>query len=142
MSMTTKKASSSISRKNRVTSKQTKKHESAQETRNTGKRYGLANGNRNESRRRTKREIWAVDCETDPFKQGRIPKPFIWGAYNGCEYHEFGTAKQLVDFFYERNCIVYAHNGGRFDWHYLREFMEPWTDVLVIAGRMAKFTIG
>lgn len=140
--MMTKKALSSISKKKRVTSESTKKSESASETKPTGNRYGLAKGNRNETRRRSNREIWAVDSETDPFKRKRIPRPFIWGAYNGSEYHEFATARELVDFFYERDCIVYAHNGGRFDWHYLREFMEPFTDVLVIAGRMAKFKIG
>lgn len=89
-----------------------------------------------------KREIWAVDSETDPFKKRRIPKPFVWGAYNGSEYHEFAHSRGLVDFLSIRDCIVYAHNGGRFDWHYLLEYLEPYTDVLVIAGRMAKFKIG
>lgn len=48
----------------------------------------------------------------------------------------------MVDFFYNRRVIVYAHNGGRFDWHYCLHRIEPYTDVLVIAGRMAKFKIG
>lgn len=106
-----------------------------------GKRHGLA-GSRNESRKRTQREIWTVDCETDPFKRGRIPKPFIWGAYNGSEYHQFDTSDGMVDFFIDRRVIVYAHNGGRFDWHYCLHRIEPYTEVLVIAGRLAKFKIG
>ena len=89
-----------------------------------------------------RKEIWAVDCETDPFKKRRIPRPFIWGAYNGIEYHEFSNADDLVHFFYDRPCLVYAHNGGRFDWHYLLGYLEAYSDVLIIAGRLAKFKIG
>lgn len=83
-----------------------------------------------------------MDCETDPFKKGRIPKPFIWGAYNGSEYHQFNTSDGLVDFFFDRHVILYAHNGGRFDWHYCLYRIEPYSDVLVISGRLAKFKIG
>lgn len=88
------------------------------------------------------REIWAVDCETDPFKAGRVPKPFIWGLYNGSEYHEFADTADVVAFLAERDCVAYAHNGGRFDWHYLIPFIEPFTECMVIAGRLAKFDIG
>lgn len=86
--------------------------------------------------------MWAVDCETDPFKRGRIPRPFIWGAYNGSEYHVFHAAGDLVAFLSERDCIAYAHNGGRFDWHYVLPYLDAWTDVLIIAGRLAQFKIG
>lgn len=88
------------------------------------------------------REIWAVDCETDPFKAGRIPRPFIWGCYNGSEYHVFHTVRDLLAFLTIRDCLCYAHNGGRFDWHYLVDDIEPFTSVMVIAGRLAKFKIG
>lgn len=88
------------------------------------------------------REVWAVDSETDPFKKGRIPRPFIWGAYNGTEYHEFRTADELVTFLSPRACVVYAHNGGRFDWHYLLHLLEPFSPVMVISGRLARFRIG
>jgi hypothetical protein len=88
------------------------------------------------------REIWAVDCETDPFLAGRVPRPFIWGCYNGCEYHEFETVDQLVAFLQERDCIAYAHNGGRFDWHYCLDHIPAFTPVMVISGRLAKFKIG
>lgn len=107
-----------------------------------GARIGLNDESGNNSRKRTKREIWTVDCETDPFLRGRIPKPFIWGAYNGSEYHQFDTSDRMVDFFLYRRCVVYAHNGGRFDWHYCLHRLEPYSDVLVIAGRLAKFKIG
>ena len=88
------------------------------------------------------REIWTVDSETDPFKYGRRPKPFIWGAYNGSEYHEFATGKELVDFLRPRECLVYAHNGGKFDWHFILDQLEPESEMMLIAGRIAKFRIG
>ena len=58
------------------------------------------------------KEIWVTDSETDPFKAGRVPKPFIWGCYNGSEYHTFTDTDAMVDFFAEKEVIVYAHNGG------------------------------
>lgn len=90
------------------------------------------------------RELWAVDSETDPFKAGRIPQPFIWGArlVNGAEYHEFDTSAQMLEFFSERDCIAYAHNGGKFDWHFILDQLEPWEPLMVINGRLAKFKIG
>ena len=49
---------------------------------------------------------------------------------------------ELLEFLTARDCIAYAHNGGRFDWHYLLEYVEPFTACMVIAGRLAKFKIG
>lgn len=101
---------------------------------------------------RRKVELWTLDCETDPFKQGRdCPMPFIWGAYcfagaTHGDYHTFGHWRQVVDFFVDRKAVCYAHNGGKFDFHYMREAFESSEDtekrVLVINGRIAKFRIG
>lgn len=90
----------------------------------------------------TKKEIIAVDCETDPFRAGRIPRPFIWGAYNGEEYHKFPNAEKLLDWLTPRDALVYAHNGGKFDWHYLIRYMEENSPIMIINGRIAKFKIG
>lgn len=94
-------------------------------------------------------EFWTADCETDPFGYKRdvehVPQPFIWGVYNGRteEYIEFSSAEEMLDFFQHRRCCVYAHNGGKFDWHYLPKSRfntdEP---VMIINGRMAKFRVG
>ena len=92
--------------------------------------------------KRNKREIWCIDSETDPFKPGRFPKPFIWGAYNGCEYHEFDKTNDLVDFLSNRHCLVYAHNGGKFDYHFFIEKIPSDEPIMVINGRLAKFRIG
>lgn len=91
-----------------------------------------------------KKEIlFAVaDCETDPFKKGRIPAPFIWGFYDGCDYLEFVTTKQFVDYVSQREMVLYAHNGGKFDWHFLLDYLDEFSDMMIIAGRIAKFKIG
>ena len=90
-------------------------------------------------------EIWALDCETDPFKKGRDnPRPFLWGAYCRAlnRYETFGFGSQVLDFFRERKCCVYAHNGGRFDFHYLRDGFESEKPLLIINGRISKFRVG
>jgi len=91
------------------------------------------------------REIWVADSETDPFDYDIIPKPFIWGLYNGkgdAGYFEFTDTNDFVDFVSKQNIILYAHNGGKFDWHFISHRFEPLTPILVIAGRLSRFTIG
>lgn len=96
---------------------------------------------------------------------GRVPQSFIWGAYNGRteEYLTFtvplsfsalcvdasiaeqvskALARQVADFFRDKKTVVYAHNGGRFDYHYLRDEMNSDDPVMIIAGRMSRFKIG
>lgn len=92
--------------------------------------------------KRTKKEIWTLDAETDPFDGSTIPAPFVWGAYNGSEYHKFYKTKDAIDFLIDRDCIVYAHNGGKFDYHFFLDRLEQFEPVNVIAGRLAKFKIG
>lgn len=91
---------------------------------------------------RKKKIFWALDCETDPFARGRIPEPFIWGAYNGEEYITFECPTQVADFFRGQKTLVYAHNGGKFDYHFMREFVNTDDPIMLINGRMAKFRIG
>lgn len=93
---------------------------------------------------RARATFWTIDCETDPFKSKRFPQPFIWGAYEGDsgEYAELATAGDVASFFQERKTTVYAHNGGKFDYHYLRDYINADEPLLVINGRLAKFKIG
>lgn len=90
------------------------------------------------------RPFWVIDCETDPFKIGRVPQPFIWGAYGGAdhEYYTFEKVCDLVDFFKDQKVVVYAHNGGKFDYHYLREYINKGESISIISGRLSKFRIG
>ncbi len=87
------------------------------------------------------RKFWVLDSETDPFKYQRIPKPFIWGVYTGEDYFEFETAGQMIDFLRDKDIVIYAHNGGGFDYHFIKDYFEP-GEMLVINGRLSKFKIG
>jgi len=99
-----------------------------------------------------------VDAETDPFHNcsdvtcakcsglGRVPKDFLWGAYEGDseQYLEFTDCDELIDFFERQKTTVYAHNGGKFDYHLgsFRQRINSDEPIMVINGRLAKFKIG
>lgn len=89
-----------------------------------------------------KRPIAACDAETDPFKIGRIPKPFLWGYYDGTEFLTFTETKDFVQFCASRRQIVYAHNGGKFDFHFLLDHFDTDLPVTVINNRIVSFKIG
>jgi hypothetical protein len=93
---------------------------------------------------KTLQKIWVADSETDPFKAGRVPKPFIWGLYHPLsgEYYEFEKTEDFIEFVSGMEIILYAHNGGKFDWHFIIENIEDYEPLTVIAGRLAKFKIG
>ena len=65
------------------------------------------------------RRITAVaDSETDPFEHGRVPEPFIWGLFDGRKYYEFSSTDEFVTHIKDRPYDLYAHNGGKYDWHF------------------------
>lgn len=89
--------------------------------------------------------LGVIDAETDPFKIGRIPLPFAWGFYreteNGLKYTYYwgeSATRQLFRDLEQFNGIVYAHNGGKFDYFYLMEFLPDYPEVMSINGRIAK----
>lgn len=93
------------------------------------------------------RTIAVADCETDPFKEGRTEiNPFIWGFFDGDTYMEFSDPVTSTDDFIayvrERDIILYAHNGGKFDWHFILKHLMQFDPIMVISGRIAKFRIG
>lgn len=97
------------------------------------------------SRGKTNATICTFDFETDPFERGEIIAPFCCGFWNGTTYHEFwgdNCAEQVARHFlsYEGDCIVYAHNGGRFDFTFLLQWLEP--EVVIISNRIVKCRIG
>lgn len=85
--------------------------------------------------------ITACDCETDPFLFNRIPAPFIWGFYDGKDFLTFNSTKDFVDHIRNKRIIVYAHNGGKFDFMYLLNYVEE-SKVQIINGRMVSLYIG
>lgn len=88
------------------------------------------------------RPFWVIDAETDPFKHGRIPEPFIWGLYDGVSFETFDTTAEMVAYIREHDVIVYAHNGGKFDFHFLLNEINLCEPVTVINGRLVVSHIG
>lgn len=92
---------------------------------------------------RTAKRIAVCDCETDPFLYGRTPRPFAWGYYDGETYISFwgvDSTNEFIDYLKdEENLIIYAHNGGKFDFFYLLKWLDA--DVQIINGRIAKATL-
>ena len=89
-----------------------------------------------------RRKLITIDAETDPFKYGRVPKPFIWAAFDGerCRFFEHGG--ELVAWLSEQHAVAYAHNGGRFDFLFLIDYMEPYKRLRIVNGRTGAFSIG
>lgn len=96
------------------------------------------------------RRLVVCDCETDPFRAYRFPRPFVWGYYDGETYRQFPdhphgcatASKQFTDFLRKQYVICYAHNGGKFDWHFILPECEPYSDIMIINGRIARMSIG
>ena len=110
---------------------------------------------------RKRATFYTIDAETDPFHNcqdvecekchggGRLPSPFLWGIYCGTtdEYWQFETVVQLsqwfIDIEQERGGLTfYAHNGGKFDYHFFRDQINSDENILIINGRLAKFKVG
>ena len=96
-------------------------------------------------RKKKSYRIGAIDCETDPFEPGQFVQPFIWGVLlDDGDYREFEKTEGLVEWLQAQTdpLILYAHNGGKFDYHFLREAIEADSPISVIAGRLARCAIG
>lgn len=88
------------------------------------------------------RKIYTADCETDPFLVGRLPVPFIWGLYTEGLYKEFYSTESFIEYIKDIDGIIYAHNGGKFDWHFVLHAINAFEQCSVINGRLSKFKIG
>lgn len=93
------------------------------------------------AKKKPKREIAVIDFETDPFRYGRVPVPFCVEFY--CD--EFtqvfwgeDCAEKLCEYMatLEKTYIVYAHNGGKFDFHFLHKYID--NPALVIKTRITE----
>lgn len=85
------------------------------------------------------------DCETDPFKRGRIPKPFVWGYYDGTEFWHVKTFDEFLARLREQSLIkhiVYFHNGGKFDFHFMFDKFVEFMPLTIINNRLVRFVIG
>lgn len=87
------------------------------------------------------RKVYTCDCETDPFLNGRVPEPFVWGLYTENEYKVFYSTKEFVEYVAPRNILLYAHNGGKFDFIFLLPFIKN-TKAQIINGRIVSMYLG
>lgn len=76
---------------------------------------------------------------------GRIPAPFAGGLYDGEKFtHTWGKdcADELVRVLdtYTEPMIVYAHNGGKFDFHFLLKYIS--NPIKIIGSRIVSARIG
>lgn len=98
--------------------------------------------------RKSKRKIWAIDCETDPFEVDRIPEPFLWGAYDGEQFLTFDETKVFVEWFVDQTVWLYAHNGGKFDFIFLMPYLIQYgtggemIKAKIINGRLSEMPFG
>lgn len=84
-----------------------------------------------------------IDAETDPFRIGRIGiRPFLWGFFDGATYRQFDKTEDLADAVADFDGVVYAHNGGKFDFHFLLDFFESDTEIMIINGRIGRVEFG
>lgn len=93
--------------------------------------------------KRPKRILAVIDFETDPFLHGREPKAFSCGFYDGTTYIDFwgdDCAQQLIVYLESRKepLLIYAHNGGKFDFYYLLEQGALTNPAMLISGRIVK----
>jgi hypothetical protein len=96
--------------------------------------------------KRKKRQLATLDFETDPFERGGDPvRPFVWGFVgpNGFD-HYWGDdcVARLMAFLDGQDAplLIYAHNGGKFDFLFLLQEMAQ--EVKVINGRIVSCRIG
>ncbi len=100
-----------------------------------------------------RRPIATIDAETDPFSKSRalddlLPQPFIWGFYDGGfmdpdkPFYHFEETEELIEFIRDKEFIIYAHNGGKFDYHYLKDYAEDFDEITAINGRISRMHIG
>ncbi len=88
-----------------------------------------------------------IDFETDPFTFGREPRPFSAGFYDGETYVDFwgpNCGRDLINYIdsIETPLVIYAHNGGKFDFYYFLELEAVENPVLIIGGRITKAKMG
>lgn len=102
---------------------------------------------RNERVKKAPPKIAVLDFETDPFLFGRKPEVFAAGFYDGNEYVDFWSrncAEYLFQYLQNRDdeLLIYAHNGGKFDFFYFIERGLVNNPIVIINGRIVKIGLG
>jgi hypothetical protein len=96
-----------------------------------------------------KTRIAICDTETDPFREGRVVKPFTCGYYltDSEEYFDFWgddcidqMFAHMVANFGEDKITFFWHNGGNFDAYFCTEYFDAGMEPFIINGRLVKIT--
>jgi len=95
---------------------------------------------------RKSKPVGVLDFETDPFLAGRIPYPFACGIYFSENDYKALWEPNIIDKTVELlhslpACILYAHNGGKFDFQYMVEFANS-GEIEIRNGRITRMNIG
>lgn len=95
-------------------------------------------------------KIYTFDFETDPFKFNRVPMPFCVGLIDSDNMNDFehcwGDAETVCAWIVDKikkappGSIFYAHNGGKFDFHYILDECEG--EIMVIGARIVCAKLG
>lgn len=88
------------------------------------------------------RIIGTIDSETNPFDGQSYIEPFVWGLYIDGEFLTFFDTQEVINFISRKRWILYAHNGGKFDFHFLSKWIAPYSTPKIINGRIAEMMIG
>lgn len=95
------------------------------------------------------------DCETDPFEYRVLPVPFVWGFYSEAtgyehfwgvgetrEQQQESCVTQFIEYLYSLSepHIIYMHNGGKFDFLFLMEYLDG--TLKIVNGRILEARIG
>lgn len=101
--------------------------------------------------RTTDQIICTFDTETDPFKYGRVVKPFTCGFYDGVNYVDFwgdDCINQFIDYLRKRRIerpseklLVYCHNFGNFDAYFLIDYFDAGMSPFIMNGRLVQVFI-
>lgn len=94
------------------------------------------------------RTLAVLDFETDKFLFGRVPEPFVVELWDDINSHVFwgdDCVEQLICFLEAEEAegriyLIYAHNGGKFDFHFLFNYIE--NPALIIKTRIVKCRLG
>ena len=92
------------------------------------------------------KKIAVFDAETDPFKLDRVPAPFTCGFYDGDIYiSKWGkdcVAECLLEISNLPNdYVIYVHNGGKFDFWFMWNFIDSERSLTIINGRLVEFSM-
>lgn len=90
--------------------------------------------------------VGVLDFETDPFEFGNVPYPFACGVYFTDDDYILLWEPDIIDktialLHSLKPCILYAHNGGKFDFQYLLDWANE-GEIIIRNSRVTQMSIG